>query len=119
MHRVVRLPASREDLLAAYLYIAQHRPRSAERFLDAAEQVFSKLARMPEIGRPRSFQDVKVANTRSYPIRGFEKWLVFYRGRPDRVEVLRVLHGARDIDPILAEELGEQPGDDAAPAENG
>jgi plasmid stabilization system protein ParE len=32
---------------------------------------------------------------------GFRDYLIFYRELPDRVEIVRVLHGARDIERIL------------------
>jgi len=35
------------------------------------------------------------------PVPGFDKILIFYKALPDCVEVLRVLHGARDIDGML------------------
>jgi hypothetical protein len=30
-------------------------------------------------------------------VSGFEKWLVFYRPRLDGVDILRVVHGSRNI----------------------
>ncbi|TAE49913.1 MAG: type II toxin-antitoxin system RelE/ParE family toxin, partial [Oscillatoriales cyanobacterium] len=32
----------------------------------------------------------------------FQDYLIFYRIQDDRVEVLRVLHGARDLEDILS-----------------
>ncbi|MBI4604738.1 MAG: type II toxin-antitoxin system RelE/ParE family toxin [Planctomycetes bacterium] len=37
-------------------------------------------------------------------MRGFEQHLVFYRPVEDGIEVVRVLHGARDLRAILGEE---------------
>ena len=34
-------------------------------------------------------------------IKGFEKHLIFYRPAADGIEVIRVIHGARDIDSVL------------------
>ena len=44
--------------------------------------------------------------------------LVVYRPIPGGVEVLRVLHGARDIPGILAEEFGDEEDTGDAEAEN-
>jgi toxin ParE1/3/4 len=41
---------------------------------------------------------------RLWRIRGFERYLIFYRPIPDGIEVIRVLHGARDIDTIFERE---------------
>ena len=38
--------------------------------------------------------------------------LPFYRPVPGGIEVLRILHGARDIQSILAEEFGGEDADD-------
>jgi toxin ParE1/3/4 len=35
---------------------------------------------------------------------GFDSHLIFYRARESGIEIIRVLHGARDIGPILADE---------------
>ena len=43
----------------------------------------------------------------------FPKYLVFYRPITDGIEVIRVLHGARDLDGILADEFGVAIKDDA------
>ncbi len=37
------------------------------------------------------------AQTRSWRVKGFRKYLIFYESLPDRVRLLRVLHGARDL----------------------
>jgi toxin ParE1/3/4 len=35
-------------------------------------------------------------------VNGFEKYLIFYRATDELVEILRLLHAARDIDSILS-----------------
>ena len=42
-----------------------------------------------------------LAGLRVWSIRKFENYLIFYRPVPDGIEVVRVLHGSRDIDTIL------------------
>lgn len=44
---------------------------------------------------------------RSSPVGNY---LIFYRPLPDGIEILRVLHGARDIAAILFDEADEWPG---------
>jgi toxin ParE1/3/4 len=34
-------------------------------------------------------------------VKEFENWLIFYLPKRDGVEIVRVLHGARDIDALL------------------
>ena len=49
------------------------------------------------MGVKRSFRHASLQDLRMHPVRGFERHLVFYRERDDGIEVVRVLHGARDI----------------------
>jgi toxin ParE1/3/4 len=45
-----------------------------------------------------------LGNVRMLPIAGFADYLIFTRYDGDTVEVLRVLHGARDILAVLEDE---------------
>jgi toxin ParE1/3/4 len=46
----------------------------------------------------------RLAGLRVGRVEGFEKHLIFYRPGDDGVEIIRVLHGARDIDSVLDED---------------
>lgn len=69
----------------------------ALRFLDAVELTLRTLARHPELGRTRAFRHAWLRGVRSFPVIGFEKHLVLYRPTADGIEVLRLLHGAREM----------------------
>lgn len=92
------------DLLDLSIYIAQDSPEAAFRFLHAAEQTFHDLERMPKIGAPREFKDARLAGIRIWLVRGFPKHLIFYRPLEDGVEIIRVLHSARDIAGLFSED---------------
>ena len=49
------------DLLDLSFYIAQDSPEAAYRFLQAAEETFQDLERMPNIGAGREFHDTLLA----------------------------------------------------------
>lgn len=83
-------------------YLAQQSIDVAERFLDACRADFQRLAEMPGAGRIREFLNPKTANIRSWPIGGFRNYLIFYRPIEDGVEILHVLHGARDLDAFFS-----------------
>jgi plasmid stabilization system protein ParE len=53
------------------------------------------LARMPGMGRVRP--DLGAPETRSWRVSRFRKYLIFYEMLPDRLRLLRVLHGSRDL----------------------
>ena len=41
---------------------------------------------------------------RRTPVRGFRQFILFYRANDAGIEIIRVLHGARDIESIFREE---------------
>jgi len=93
MARVTRTPLAREDLKQIGRYIAREsRDRSiALRFLDSIEQKLRLHATQPEMGERR--RDLG-AGVRHFSV---GHYVVFYRPTADGIEVLRVLHGSRDI----------------------
>lgn len=62
---------------------------------------------MSGIGKLCGFSNPQLSGIRQYPIRGFKNYLIFYRATESEVEVLRVLHGARDLEAILDEDTTE------------
>lgn len=83
------------DLLDIVRWIHSHNPAAAVRFIEGFKTSVELLARMPDGGRPRP--DLGAPTTRSWRVNGFHKYLIFYESLPDRVRLLRVLHGARDL----------------------
>ncbi len=86
------------ELAAIWDYIAIDNPDAADRFLEAAGAAFQELARMPGMGRARKFPQTRLHHLRSFRIKDFENYLVFYSPIPDGIEVFHVLHGARDLE---------------------
>lgn len=82
---------------------------TATRFLAAAERAFALLAAMPTMGKPWHSALPEAADVRVLPVRRFPTHLVFYvpLAKPRGVEVLRVLHTARDLRRILEGDPGE------------
>ena len=105
MQKVSFRPLARKDLreVAAYLLI-EASEAVAVRFEKAVQNATHTLAGMPGIGVPCSFRNPELHNVRRLTVTGFEKWLLFYRATEDRIDVIRVLHGARDIAAIFEED---------------
>jgi toxin ParE1/3/4 len=102
----VRLRAAAEKDVAAHAeYIQRDSLDAALRFLDAVDAAISLLSRMPEIGGLCRFSKPHYAGLRVWPIGGFKNYLIFYRVFSDEIEVVRVLHGARDLRVIFGEEV--------------
>ena len=90
-------------------YIRQHSPSAALRFLEAAEATFQQLASMPGIGERYETDNPLYQDLRCLPVSKFSSRVVYYKPLADGVIIIRVLHGARDVDRIFGEEddLGE------------
>ncbi|HKH44947.1 MAG TPA: type II toxin-antitoxin system RelE/ParE family toxin [Thermoanaerobaculia bacterium] len=102
--RVVVRPTARRDLAELSRYIAQDSPGAALRFLDAARAAFERLGFFPDAGRRRQFSHPALAGVRSWPISGFDRHVIFYRASQGRVDILRVIHSARDLVGIFGPE---------------
>ena len=101
---VSKKPEALRDLVEQADYIAQQSLEAAERFLDAAEATFELLARSPELGGLCQFRSPQAAGLRVWPVRGFKNHLVFYRPADNGIDVIRVIHAARDIEAVLGGE---------------
>lgn len=89
---------AREDLLENFLYIGHTNRTAARRFLRAAEKAMGQLAEMPGLGSVWETANPVLEGTRVWQIPKFKNYLIFYRPISNGIEVVRVLHGARDIE---------------------
>jgi toxin ParE1/3/4 len=87
--------AASSDLEEIWLFIAQDDPDAANRFIRTIVSRFPTLASMPHLGRHR---EELAARLRSFPVGNY---VIFYRPIDGGVEVIRVLHGARDFPPLF------------------
>ena len=55
----------------------------------------------------RNFENPELKDIRIWLVKGFEKYLIFYRAIDELVEILRVLHASRNIDGMLSGGEGE------------
>jgi toxin ParE1/3/4 len=97
---VQKTTQAKADLIEIADYIAVDNPEAAERFLDAAEAAFAQLAALPSIGQAVPFSSALAQGIRVWRVEGFERYLIFYRPVGLGIEVVRVLHTARDFPSI-------------------
>lgn len=97
-------PKARQDLRELSEYIAQDSMDSALRFLDATEEAFALLLEMPEIGAAYEALTPEVTGVRRWHISGFPNHVIFYRPTATGIDILRILHTARDLDQIAIED---------------
>jgi len=112
---IIRRPSANRDLVTIFRHYAREAGvQVADRFFAEAEATFARLASMPGVGSRYEPDEPLYADLRYFPVSRFRKYLVFYRPIPGGIEVLHVLHGARDIASILAEEFAVEEDDEAA-----
>ena len=95
MTRVTRRPLAADDIAEVWDYIAEDNLDAADRWIDRLDEQFGLLATQPLMGRARPELGPEL---RSYP---FGRYMIFYAPLADGIDVIRVLHGARDIDAVF------------------
>jgi toxin ParE1/3/4 len=89
---IIRTDRADEDLITIWLEIAADSPVAADRVLDAIERRWQQLAQHPQSGLARD--DIE-AGIRHLVV---GQYLTLYRILDNGVEIVRVLHGRRNID---------------------
>ena len=95
--RVVFSLAFSKDLNEISDYIALDNPHRAVSFTEEIRQRCLTLRGMPESGTARPEFGL---NMRSIP---FGRYIIFYAIYSDRIRVVRVVHGARNLNAIFGE----------------
>ena len=91
--QVLRSPRAEQDLIEIWNAIAADSRRAADRTLDRIGAACALLAERPGLGTAR--EDL-APGLRSWVVRPY---LLYYRVRRDWLELVRALHGARDVPP--------------------
>jgi toxin ParE1/3/4 len=92
---IVRSDLAKDDLGDIWLSIAIHNPDSATRVVQRIDARIRLLAEFPELGPERP----EIAAGMRMLVQG--NYLVLYRITESFVEIVRVVHGARDLDNLL------------------
>lgn len=100
--KVFLTPEADRDLEDEFNYLTERNIDAASRFLKAMEETLEILADAPEIGSPRQFKKPQLIGVRMWPIKSFPNYLIFYLQREEHLQVLRILHGAQDIERIFS-----------------
>lgn len=78
----------------------------AERFFTSVTETICWLSTTPDIGRSREFNNRELVGIRSFSVRDFDQYLIFYQSADGFIFILAVLHGARDLEAIFIERKG-------------
>lgn len=105
MARYLLRPKADRDLDDQADYLADvASPEVGHRFLIAAHETFALLAREPGVGWRSTIKNPMLPQMRVFRVSGFEKMLVIYLPRTEGIEVLRVVHGSRNLQALLSRE---------------
>ncbi|MDP3494915.1 MAG: type II toxin-antitoxin system RelE/ParE family toxin [Hyphomonadaceae bacterium] len=84
-----------EDLIRIWSHVAADSPRAAGRLLDTIETRCESLRDFPLMGPSRD--DLRPG----FRMLGVGEYIIVYRAMQGRVEIVRVLHGRRDLDDVF------------------
>ena len=105
MKPVVQSAAAASDIRQAVEYYRnQATTEIAMAFIDAVEQAVERISTWPASGSTRFAEILDLPDLQSVALSRFP-YIVFYVDQPDHVDVWRILHGLRDIPPLLHENL--------------
>jgi len=97
-------PKADHDIDECCAWTRKDHPAAALRFLDAVELTCRDLSQMPSIGSQRYAEIPLVYGVRMIAVKGFKNYLLFYLEHETSIDIIRVLHGARDIPEALQSE---------------
>jgi toxin ParE1/3/4 len=100
MPNLLLRPRALTDLAEIWAYIAEGSPDQAEGSVGLLDSKFQALSRRPGLGRRRPELNPDI---RSLAV---GRYVVFYLPLSRGIEVVRVLHGSRDIESIFEDESG-------------
>lgn len=92
----VLTPAATSDLIGIWDYLAETNVKAADRVLRALEKAMRKLSHQPGIGHLR--EDLANRRRRFFLVYSY---LIVYRPDTKPLQILRVLHAARDVQSLL------------------
>ena len=92
MARITRRPEAEADVIDIWGFIAEDSIPEADRWVDRLDERVQLWATQPMIGRAR---DELAPGLRSM---AFGRYIVFFEPIHDGIDIVRVLHGSRDID---------------------
>ena len=98
---IVSEPAAADVVEQAHWYQEQSGTELAKRWERAVTCAVLRVIDHPRAGAISSFQHPELSNVRRVLIPGFSKHLMFYQIRKNEIPILRILHGARDLESLF------------------
>ncbi len=97
---LIILPPAQVDIDAITAYLDDDQRNAGDRFLDDLSHVLDRITTFPQAGPLHPVTHPELSGLRRIVLRSFPV-SVFYRVRPAAIEIIRVLHQARDLKRLL------------------
>jgi len=82
-------------------YVEHSGTKLAKRWEKAVTAALRRILRNASAGTPCTFRSAALRNVRRVSISGFPKHLLFYKIQDAEIFVLRIVHGARDLESLF------------------
>jgi len=105
--KVVKRPAFLLDVADGADYLTTEAGEAvARRWKDSLDKTIALITRFPEIGRLR--QDLPFPGIRTFFLKDFPRYLIFYRREEGTIDLLRVKHGMMHLPGLFETGTGER-----------
>jgi toxin ParE1/3/4 len=95
MRKIIKSPLAWQDQIDIWNFIAQNNPVAADKVISKLDKICFKLLEYPELGMLHEELGTKIRSISA------GNYVIFYRPSSDAIQIIRILHGARDIREIL------------------
>ena len=92
-------PQASADLFDIWSYIAADNPEAADRVENAIYDACAMISEKPLMGQIRT--ELTRFPLRFWPVRQFPNYVIVYDPKSVPIQVVRILHGKRDVKRIL------------------
>ena len=90
--------AAEWDLAEIVAYFDERSDSVSDRFRQGVEKTVRMLCWAPESGTACLFQNPAYADVRVTTIIGYSNYILFFRRLENSLQIVRIVHGARDYD---------------------
>ena len=101
-HDIRKKPQAERDIEECFVFIGEDNLDIAVYFLVAVEDSIEQIGKNPFIGKACEFKDSHIRNLQIWKVKGCTNYQIFYTVTEETIEIIRVLHGARDLPDIFS-----------------
>ena len=96
-------PAASDDIDEIVDYLVGESVPAAQGFVKDLQKCFDLLTENPKIGVQREYRSTALSGMRMFPLKKFSTYLVIYLPDDQTIDIVRVLHGRRNIEQLFSE----------------